>query len=156
MARPRLGDSESKRLQMVITEDELAAIDEWQHANKVASRSEAIRRLCRVGMELEIWANSMGDMIRRAGLWVDAGRHQYNEAIKRGAPEEELIGILNETTLKAQTGLMALTIDDVYVTSFLEHMKSGTSVEEAIKAAEERQQELNQNLDYMLIEGAEE
>lgn len=47
MARPKLGRgaSESKRLQMVITEGELAAIDDWRFANRISSRSEAIRRL---------------------------------------------------------------------------------------------------------------
>jgi hypothetical protein len=53
MARPRLGDSESKRLQMVITEDELEAIDEWQHANRIASRSEAIRRLVQIALRAD-------------------------------------------------------------------------------------------------------
>lgn len=50
MARPRLGDSDSKRLQMVITEDEIDAIDEWQHSNRISSRSEAIRRLVQIGL----------------------------------------------------------------------------------------------------------
>jgi len=47
MARPKLGkgDSESKRLQIVITESELSAIDDWRFANRISSRSEAIRRL---------------------------------------------------------------------------------------------------------------
>ncbi|MBX4911259.1 MULTISPECIES: hypothetical protein [Rhizobium] len=50
MARPKLGDSESKRLQMVITEDELHAIEQWQHENGVPSKSEAIRRLVQIGL----------------------------------------------------------------------------------------------------------
>ncbi len=50
MARPKLGDSESKRLQMVITEDELQAIEDWQHENRVPSKSEAIRRLVQIGL----------------------------------------------------------------------------------------------------------
>ena len=53
MPRPKLGDSESKRLQMVITEAELEAIDEWQHEHRVASKSEAIRRLVQIGIRLE-------------------------------------------------------------------------------------------------------
>lgn len=65
MARPKLGESDSKRLQMVITEDELAAISEWQHSNRVASKSEAIRRLCQIGLlvdqELEQFVDTAGD-----------------------------------------------------------------------------------------------
>lgn len=50
MARPKLGESESKRLQMVITEDELKAIDDWRFENRVPSRSEAVRRLCSIAL----------------------------------------------------------------------------------------------------------
>lgn len=50
MARPKLGESDSKRLQMVITEDELRAIEDWQFSNRVPSKSEAIRRLCQIGL----------------------------------------------------------------------------------------------------------
>jgi hypothetical protein len=50
MARPKLGASDSKRLQMVITEDELKAIEDWQFENRVPSKSEAIRRLCQIGV----------------------------------------------------------------------------------------------------------
>jgi len=53
MARPKLGESDSKRLQMVITEAELEAVDKWQHANRVASRSEAIRRLVQIGLSAD-------------------------------------------------------------------------------------------------------
>lgn len=60
MARPRLGESASKRLQMVITEDELEAIDEWQHDRRIASRSEAIRRLCQIGMIFDHFCRTYG------------------------------------------------------------------------------------------------
>lgn len=53
MARPKLGDSESKRLQMVITEDELIAIDDWRFPNRIGTRSEAIRRLCQIAIAFE-------------------------------------------------------------------------------------------------------
>jgi hypothetical protein len=53
MARPRLGDSASQRLQMVITEDEVKAIEDWQFANRVPSKSEAIRRLVQIGLRVE-------------------------------------------------------------------------------------------------------
>jgi hypothetical protein len=53
MARPKLGDSESKRLQMVITENELSEIEDWQFANRIPSKSEAIRRLCQIAIHLD-------------------------------------------------------------------------------------------------------
>ena len=52
MARPKLGDSETERLHIKITADELEAIDDWRFANRVPSRSEAVRRLCQLGLRV--------------------------------------------------------------------------------------------------------
>ncbi|MFN3506237.1 MAG: hypothetical protein ACK4ZU_02090 [Allorhizobium sp.] len=46
MARPKLGKSETERLHIKITADELKAIDQWQTKTGIASRSEAVRILC--------------------------------------------------------------------------------------------------------------
>ena len=53
MSRPPLGESETLRFQMKITAAELAAITEWRYDNRVPSTSEAVRRLCRIGLETE-------------------------------------------------------------------------------------------------------
>jgi hypothetical protein len=50
MARPRLGYSATRRFQMVITEDEFRAIENWRYANKIPSTSEAVRKLCAYGL----------------------------------------------------------------------------------------------------------
>lgn len=52
MTRPTLSpDSESKRFQMMITEAELDAINEWAWENRTRSLSEAVRRLIQLGLE---------------------------------------------------------------------------------------------------------
>ncbi|PAQ09721.1 hypothetical protein [Mesorhizobium temperatum] len=53
MARPKLGKGDSERLQMVISAEELEAIEEWQHQNRIQSKSEAIRRLCQLGLLID-------------------------------------------------------------------------------------------------------
>jgi di/tripeptidase len=53
MARPKLGDSETERLHLKITADEVTAIDDWRFANRVPSRSEAVRRLCQVALRVD-------------------------------------------------------------------------------------------------------
>lgn len=74
MARPRLGDSASKRLQMVITEDELKSIEDWQFANRVPSKSEAIRRLCQMGL---VAHQRSDDAAKRSRKILDeANRHE--------------------------------------------------------------------------------
>lgn len=50
MARPKLGEGDTERLHMMITDAELDSISEWQHANGIASKSEAIRILLQAGM----------------------------------------------------------------------------------------------------------
>lgn len=74
MARPRLGNSESKRLQMVITEDELKAVEDWQFANRSPSKSEAMRRLVQIGIvshsalpEMMAGALALSDMLVSVG-----------------------------------------------------------------------------------------
>lgn len=50
MARPKLGDTETERMQLKITTAEIEAIDDWRYANRVPSRSEAVRRLVQIGI----------------------------------------------------------------------------------------------------------
>lgn len=50
MARPKLGSSDTERLHVKITADEIATIDDWRYANRVPSRSEAVRRLVQIGL----------------------------------------------------------------------------------------------------------
>lgn len=59
MARPKLGDSETERLHLKITSDEVAAIDDWRFANRMPSRSEAVRRLCQIGVQTSKAAPAM-------------------------------------------------------------------------------------------------
>jgi len=53
MARPKLGEGETERLHVKISEQELTAIDDWRYANRIPSRSEAVRRLVQVGLILD-------------------------------------------------------------------------------------------------------
>ncbi|MBB5702119.1 PAS domain-containing protein [Ochrobactrum daejeonense] len=87
MARPRLGESDSKRLQMVITEDELKAIDEWRFANKIENRSEAIRRLCQVGIEVDSDLDEATDLIDEALKIAEAHWDEMREDVHAQAKE---------------------------------------------------------------------
>ena len=40
-----------KRVPIMLTASEVAQIDDWRFANRVATRSEAVRRLFRIGLE---------------------------------------------------------------------------------------------------------
>lgn len=53
MGRPTLGDSPTERLHVKITADEIKAIDDWRHENRVPSKSEAVRRLIEIALKSE-------------------------------------------------------------------------------------------------------
>ncbi|MDX0512738.1 hypothetical protein [Sinorhizobium medicae] len=66
MARPKLGETDTERMQLKITSAEIEAIDTWRFANRVPSRSEAVRRLCQIGLlvsdELEGLTDSTSEL----------------------------------------------------------------------------------------------
>lgn len=43
-----------KRVPIMMTEAELAAIDDWRFDNRIATRAEAIRRLCAIVIAAEV------------------------------------------------------------------------------------------------------
>jgi hypothetical protein len=88
MARPKLGDSESKRLQMVITEDELHAIEEWQFSNRVPSKSEAIRRLCQLGL---LFDRKFPKLIDKTKMPLNASKLPEGKDLKTGEEINQLI-----------------------------------------------------------------
>lgn len=63
MARPRLGESETERLHVKISADEITSIEDWRYANRIPSRSEAVRRLCQIGLS---WDRDGKVLLKRA------------------------------------------------------------------------------------------
>lgn len=39
------------RVPIMLSDDELTAIDDWRFANRIGTRSDAIRRLCQITMK---------------------------------------------------------------------------------------------------------
>ncbi|URK87754.1 hypothetical protein LP421_07920 [Rhizobium sp. RCAM05350] len=66
MARPRLGDGEPERLHVKISTEELTAIDDWRFANRIPSRSEAVRRLVQLGVRASANINGIADAVHIA------------------------------------------------------------------------------------------
>jgi hypothetical protein len=55
MSRPTLGNSKTERLNMLITADEIEVIDDWRFANRIGTRSEAVRQLVKIGLNAASW-----------------------------------------------------------------------------------------------------
>jgi hypothetical protein len=63
MARPKLGETDTERMQLKITAAEITAIDDWRFENRVPSRSEAVRRLVQLGIRASANINGIADAV---------------------------------------------------------------------------------------------
>ena len=48
----------TERVPIMMTKDEVGALDDWRFANRINGRSEAIRRLVQIGMSAELKASA--------------------------------------------------------------------------------------------------
>lgn len=67
------GREKTDRLHMLVSPEELEAIDDWQHSNKIATRSEAVRRLVQVGLRylehLPAYAAAAQEVTDKVSSW---------------------------------------------------------------------------------------
>lgn len=78
MARPKLGESETERLHIKITKDEIRDIDEWRYDHRIPSRSEAVRRLCQMALILD---RELSETVETVALGVQNLQQQYEEIV---------------------------------------------------------------------------
>lgn len=57
------------RIPIMMTATEVEAIDEWRYANKIATRAEAIRRLCQIGLSsADLLSARLGDSLNQIAM----------------------------------------------------------------------------------------
>ncbi|RUX97253.1 MULTISPECIES: hypothetical protein [unclassified Mesorhizobium] len=78
------GREKTERLHMLISPEELEAVDNWQHANKVATRSDAMRRLVQIGMRT---VRSMPSIVKDVAEVLDLAAEATD------IPEQVLAGL---------------------------------------------------------------
>lgn len=67
-------EARQNRVPIMMTDDELVVIDDWRFANRVASRSDAIRRLCKIGLD----AHGQADLISHLETYLAGiGRFEH-------------------------------------------------------------------------------
>lgn len=71
MAKPTVGEENSERLHMRISPEEIASIDDWRFANRVATRSDAVRRLLQIGVRAD--ARALG-LLEASRASLEAGK----------------------------------------------------------------------------------
>lgn len=135
MARPKLGETETERMQLKITTAEVEAIDDWRFANRVPSRSEAVRRLCQIAIALE---PLVGDLKQ---LWEDVqradadigGRILDAYANIDTTPFEESLREIDRAVDKLVPSSLELGVHAAAMADVLEALKSGETIESSIE-----------------------
>ncbi|PCK86365.1 hypothetical protein CPT32_13200 [Rhizobium sophoriradicis] len=100
------------KFQLMLSEAEAKAIDDWGATNSVRSRAEAIRRLCTAALELDAHADAidevLGSLDSQSFTFVERVRelskrtdHRRNEGIALTAirASENLVNLVNDLTI---------------------------------------------------------
>jgi len=88
MARPKLGDSETERLHIKITADEVSQIDDWRYENRVPSRSEAVRRLVQMALAFDRNREPLIEAVRAVAASSKALNEDILGYFKKMDPDE--------------------------------------------------------------------
>ncbi|MDI6029073.1 hypothetical protein QBK99_23150 [Corticibacterium sp. UT-5YL-CI-8] len=140
MARPKLGDSETERLHVKITADEITAIDDWRFANRIPSRSEAVRRLCQIGLQTDQSLQAIRE--EAAGVYDKrfAELEQLFKVVKAVKTSEDLSRLVVKSLEAVTTGLRnygELESSLRQAAEKADTMKSGGDVEKLIQLSGE-------------------
>jgi hypothetical protein len=66
-----------QRLQIMLTENELSAIDDWRFTRRMPTRAAAVRELLKRGLAAEGFANALaGEKSQDFGVVGQKGRHK--------------------------------------------------------------------------------
>ncbi|MBY5624460.1 MULTISPECIES: hypothetical protein [Rhizobium] len=108
------------KFQLMLSEAEAKAIDDWGSAHKIRSRAEAIRRLCTAALELDSHANAIDEALGRLDAesftFVERVRelskrtdHRRNDSIALTASisAENLFSAVNDLTIDLDAALGA-------------------------------------------------
>jgi len=80
-----------ERLQIMLTQDELKALDDWRFSRRMPSRAAAVRELLRLGLAAEgITVTGQGRRSREFGVMT--GGHLRNPGAQYGPPEGDGAG----------------------------------------------------------------
>lgn len=137
------------RVPIMMSEAELTAVDDWRFTYRIATRSEAIRRLVRLGLNLEdeVTSFAMGvqsysiDLLDHVSIWLREHDDFENEP---GGPEEfnRLTGLVEKLEPIAYAGrrLVDQSLD----------LRSGMPTKDAIERSRRTGDALAQELQDVL------
>ncbi|MGU3577070.1 hypothetical protein ACLBWZ_16265 [Brucellaceae bacterium C25G] len=135
MVKPR-----ENRVPIMMSDDELAAIDDWRFENRIGTRSDAVRRLVQMGLRLDRHFDFLHDRIRDVRGVAPMVADEINKSVnakKDGAYDTQallsvVLGFINltenhEELIKVLYGILAETAA----------LKDEQATAEAIRAADD-------------------
>lgn len=148
------GQKKTERLHMLISPDELEAIDEWRFKNRIGTRAEAIRRLVQIALSLEPLVKDLPDMarevrgtdvnLRRSVLEAKNILDQEREADpKAAAIAERVLLPLDVSSLDLDRSSTEFLIHADAMQRVFDGLRSGETIEESIQQVKDalREQE---------------
>lgn len=131
------------RIPFMMSDAELAAIDEWRFANKIATRAEAIRRLCQIALTLEplamdlmrLWRAVQSADAKIGGSMIDAWANIDS------LPTEENFRAMEAGVDELVPASLELGIHATLMAEILDALKSGQTLETSIADMKKRVRE---------------
>lgn len=120
------------RIPFMMSDTELAAIDDWRFENRIGTRAEAIRRLCQIAVAIEGPAD-------RAAEVAKALVKIYSDALDRSPVDgEKLLTDIAEPAIELST-------QSKFIKAAKDALRNGETLEEArleLQRLEERRREM--------------
>lgn len=168
MVKPR-----EKRVPIMMSEDEMLAIDDWRFANRIATRSDAIRRLCRIGLVID----AQFDDLWKRSVRIDKIATDFPNAIasakdrsRTEAQQNERIAARSEQVARELfdlAGDLLVTVDKILrqtwayktpgsfeeaVAEAADKLNDLSATEERLRSERERKREVSKRIEALNVE----
>lgn len=84
-----MSESRQERLQIMLTEDEVRALDDWRFSKRMPSRASAVRELLRRGLAAEGFDLSDGRKSQNYGVTGGTSKADQDNRLPPEAPSQE-------------------------------------------------------------------
>lgn len=135
MVKPR-----ENRVPIMMSEEELTAIDDWRFKNRIATRSEAIRRLCQIGL---VFDDHRAEYVERYGGLLDVVQNyqQLAKVVSEKTEAGERVSNLEKAYVATslQTMIKVLELFDLVrtTTGIANNLKSADEIEKIMAEVKE-------------------
>lgn len=140
------------KFQLMLSPSEAEAIDEWGFENRIRTRAEAIRRLCRIGIHQETDLKRVISLIAIAGEWLEKGRvwaNEENETVADKENENQPAAASVQANFIASMTLLAAFNAASKIKESSDALRSYADIEEAFKKALEKSERAADTEDFL-------